>query len=203
MWPLLYRDGLALPYAALCLGWAFLMLAWVPSVLLGHQQQARLGGGSGASKQGKPSTLQWLTNLAVWLLGAAFAAAALGVHVAERLVPPPERLPWLWDRAFITLSFAGLALGALHLQVRGWRAWCRGARARGEGEGGVIARRHVLLLLPPRRRRSGGYLLKSRTGGTSRRRRRGKRTSERMELSGGTFKRRPRARCFSLSSSLL
>ncbi len=112
MYPLLDRDGLTIPYAALALVWGGLMGMWAPAV----------AAATAASQPPRPSgPLRRAAAAFTNLLAAGFVVAALGLHAAQRLRPPPEHLPWLYDRGFITLGFGGGALVALHLQAAQWR----------------------------------------------------------------------------------
>lgn len=51
------------------------------------------------------------------MAGMLFVAASICLHTAFEHIEPPEHLPWLWDRAFISLAFVGLAALAVYLQV--------------------------------------------------------------------------------------
>lgn len=104
MFPLLERDGLTLPYAAL-----LVMHASLASGLLPHRTRGR--------HHYQPLLVRLALERRRWLAGGA-VAAALALHALRALVPPPARLPWLWDRAFITLSYAFIAEGMVYLNWR-------------------------------------------------------------------------------------
>ena len=52
------------------------------------------------------------------MLGSLGVLGMLSLHAARILVPPPARLPWLYDRLFITTAFLYFASVAIYLQVR-------------------------------------------------------------------------------------
>ncbi|KXZ49057.1 hypothetical protein GPECTOR_23g142 [Gonium pectorale] len=128
MYPLLERDGLALPYVALC----GLYGAVVASTALEHARQlqderrtaaatsAGSAGGGGRSGRVSPAAALLLRRWPALSLAALVGAAAL--HAARLALPPPERLPWLHDRAFISAAFGGFAVAYLYLQASQWRA---------------------------------------------------------------------------------
>lgn len=63
-----------------------------------------------------------------WWVGLVVCAAVGALHAGKALVAPPERLPWLWDRIFITVSFVGLVLCWVYLNVRQWSAQAAGSK---------------------------------------------------------------------------
>ncbi|KAI8465567.1 MAG: ALG6, ALG8 glycosyltransferase family-domain-containing protein [Monoraphidium minutum] len=122
MYPLLERDGLALPYAA--------TIAVYLSVMLKLRAAAfGPGGGKGGAARGQAGG---------WAAAAAWggAGAALALHAARALLPPPVRLPWLHDRAFVSLAFACVAGGMAYFNWRQWAQPCGGALLGGDGGGG-------------------------------------------------------------------
>lgn len=52
------------------------------------------------------------------LYGVAWMVA---LHAARELLPPPDRLPWLHDRLFITFAFIAFAKAWVYLQVGQWQ----------------------------------------------------------------------------------
>jgi alpha-1,3-glucosyltransferase len=100
MYPLLQRDGATLAYIGLNLLYAAAMQLLLPAV-----RQGRKGQGS-----------RW-----PGLVVGAVTLAALGLHAAKVAAPAPARYPWLWDRAFISLSFAVFAPVVVYLNVRQWQ----------------------------------------------------------------------------------
>ena len=46
--------------------------------------------------------------------------AAAAVHVLRCSIPPPAKLPFLYDAAIITLSFANVLPAALYLNICQW-----------------------------------------------------------------------------------
>ncbi len=116
MFPLLERDGLSLPYIALSLIWAGLIVTlWAPHVARELTQIKPI-----TAKETDHEETVTLGRWILRLLGFVFIVVAVGVHVAQHVFPPPERLPWLYDRAYVTLSFVGLALIMLYMQVAQW-----------------------------------------------------------------------------------
>ncbi|GLC53216.1 hypothetical protein PLESTB_000720700 [Pleodorina starrii] len=125
MFPLLERDGVALPYAALCVAYGAVMAG--PALRHARElRQARARTGvEGKGGAGGPvgSAVGGLTGWALrhWsALAGLSVAAALGLHAARLLLPPPERLPWLHDRAFISAAFGVFALSYVYLQASQW-----------------------------------------------------------------------------------
>ena len=45
----------------------------------------------------------------------------LAIHVAAAIIPPPERLPYLFDAMFVSLSFCHIMLCYLYLNWRQWK----------------------------------------------------------------------------------
>ncbi|KAF5828838.1 ALG6, ALG8 glycosyltransferase family-domain-containing protein [Dunaliella salina] len=149
MYPLLKRDGLSLPYAALLLLWCGTVWPWGLEVRcglkgpLGHgscsgeKADSKSGGGSMQQQQQQQQQQQLakaegkrgfekgrpqrsaLDRLQT--LGLLGVACGLsGLHLAQATLQPPGHLPWLYDRAFITASFVGLSALACSLQVAQW-----------------------------------------------------------------------------------
>lgn len=115
MFPLLVRDGAAHAYAGLLLVYGGLF--WP---LLQRPQHQEVTG----------KHLMPLHRLAIsfrallrsrWFAGF-FLALCTVLHVARAVYPPPERLPWLYDRLFITLAFSFFVSVALYLNIRQWLA---------------------------------------------------------------------------------
>ena len=63
------------------------------------------------------STLQlaWKLGMMLSLLAAAV------VHVLQCSIPPPAKLPFLYDAAIVSLSFANFLPAAVHLNICQWR----------------------------------------------------------------------------------
>lgn len=95
--------------------------------LAGRASSSELLDAPGNGREGSaPDGLRFGTPLM-----AAVVVAAL--HAAKLMVPPPENLLWLWDRVFITVSFAGFVLCWLYLYIRQW-----GGQALGSGVGSQV-----------------------------------------------------------------
>lgn len=122
MYPLLERDGLALPYAACLAIYAAVLAQLLP-------RGGGSGGGGGALPTGVVAAAKAATS------GGVLAAVAL--HVARTLLPPPERLPWLWDRAIVSLGFLYVAAGMAYFN---WRQWNQPAGGELAGGGGAPGR---------------------------------------------------------------
>ncbi|KAI0081538.1 hypothetical protein K474DRAFT_1656321 [Panus rudis PR-1116 ss-1] len=86
MWPLLKRDGLAIPYIAITLLW---------NRLMGYNP-FRVG------NNGKPSPLQCLS---ITIYAAAFA-----LHLIETIIPPPRSLPDIFPVLNVLISTPVFAL---------------------------------------------------------------------------------------------
>jgi hypothetical protein len=97
MYPLLERDGLALPYIAGLVVYLVIMMELAPSRPLSNNKKG-------------------LANA----IPAVGIGAMICLHLARAFVPPPARLPWLHDRAFISLSFVAIAAAMLYSN---WRQW--------------------------------------------------------------------------------
>jgi len=142
MYPLLARDGLSLPYAALLLLWCgsvWPLASEVGCELRGSlglgsfsvgEADRKLGGGSmqqqqqqtkGVGKRGfERGRAQGLSGQSQTIGMVGSMCGLVGLHLAQATLQPPSHLPWLYDRAFITASFAGLAAIACCLQVAQW-----------------------------------------------------------------------------------
>lgn len=140
MFPLLVRDGVAVPYAALCVLYAVLM--WPASTALQATLAARqvpraapTSGAAAASEKEAPSEQEAAAaaigdasrgaKRGAWArwqpaCGVAAVVVAVGLHVARVVVVPPARLLWLHDRLFITAAFGALVPMLLFLQ---WWQW--------------------------------------------------------------------------------
>jgi alpha-1,3-glucosyltransferase len=123
MFPLLERDGAALPYAAALAIYAAVMTRLLPR------------GAAGKAGKGGAAATGWAAaaaKVAAW----GGAAAALGLHAARALVPAPERLPWLHDRLFVSLSFVFVAGGMAYFNWRQWNQLDGGRLAGGPAAAG-------------------------------------------------------------------
>jgi alpha-1,3-glucosyltransferase len=109
MFPLLERDGIAMAYGACILIYSAVMLQLAPSATASQ-------GKAQAAKRAPAPLVQRLGTLAA--VGGTAAASAL--HIARALLPPPERLPWLHDRASISLSFFYVAAAMAYFN---WLQW--------------------------------------------------------------------------------
>ncbi|KAG2489811.1 hypothetical protein HYH03_011760 [Edaphochlamys debaryana] len=119
MFPLLVRDGLALPYAAHVMLYGAVLAP--TAVQYGRQLQAELGGGRSAGLLSHAVRGCSALVLRFWgVLAVLATAAGVGLHVAREVVPAPENLPWLHDRLFITFAFAGFAVAFVYTQCRQW-----------------------------------------------------------------------------------
>jgi alpha-1,3-glucosyltransferase len=134
MYPLLERDGLALPYAACCLIYAAAIARLRPTGL-------PWSGAAGAAPL--PPAAAAAARAAAW--GGAAAAGAL--HALRAFVPPPARLPWLHDRLFISLAFAYIAAGMAYFN---WRQWAQPAGGRLAGGGAAPPPRAAAAAAAPR-----------------------------------------------------
>lgn len=98
MYPLLVRDGAAMAYVASIALYLTLLTALVPKGVLAHSVDVP----------------KWRALSVAGLLGAVL------LHVLEVCVPPPARLPWLYDRLFISYGFVFIAAAMLYLNYRQW-----------------------------------------------------------------------------------
>ena len=106
MFPLLERDGLALPYAAL-----LMLHGALATGLLQHRVR----------RPSDPLYSPLLARVALQhrrLLVWGGVAAAGACHVVRVCLPPPPRLPWLWDRACVSLAYAFIADAQVYLLWR-------------------------------------------------------------------------------------
>lgn len=128
MYPLLERDGLALPYAACLAIYAAAM----------HKLLPRMGSGGGSktaktrAAHGGEQPVNHAT--AVRMVGGGGILMATALHAARILLPTPQRLPWLWDRAFVSLAFVYVVCGMAYFNWRQWRQPDGGALAGSTGE---------------------------------------------------------------------
>ncbi|KAG1657002.1 hypothetical protein FOA52_012003 [Chlamydomonas sp. UWO 241] len=100
MWPLLWRDGVISAYVGAIV---FYLLACLPSLAT---QLKDLAG-----KAGDKAHLR----LGLWTVGT------MGLlHALRYLVAPPEHLPWLHDRLFVTAACFALVCAWLWLQAAQW-----------------------------------------------------------------------------------
>lgn len=98
MWPLLARDGLALPYIALPLLHAVVLSA-MPQTEEEAEERER-------TKRAWPLTSHALAPAYM----AVSAAVMLALHATELLLPPPQALPDLYPRLQMAFASAQLAL---------------------------------------------------------------------------------------------
>lgn len=122
MFPLLIRDGAALPYMALCA--LYIVLIWPSAVQQAREGIERL---EAAHPKGRR---RWLVRAWVRLVRALLRAAnvllvgscagMVALHAARELVPPPERYAWLYDRAFISYAFVHFAAAFVFAQIGQW-----------------------------------------------------------------------------------
>jgi alpha-1,3-glucosyltransferase len=61
------------------------------------------------------------------LLAISGCIGAVVLHLLQALVPAPQRLPWLYDRLFITYSFVFIAGCMVYLN---WRQWSQQGSSR-------------------------------------------------------------------------
>jgi len=123
MFPLLERDGVALPYAACLIVYATVMLALRPQKTP-SAKKAQGGRSSG---------------LVVQLATVGGGAVGLLLHALRLLLPPPERLLWLHDRLFVSWSFLYVMGGMLYFNWRQWNQQQGGRLVGGGGGGGAGA----------------------------------------------------------------
>jgi alpha-1,3-glucosyltransferase len=112
MFPLLERDGVGLAYAACILIYTAAMAQLAPAP-------------AAAPAKGKPAAgsapaAALLLARAGRAAGVAGALAAGALHVARAAVAPPEHLPWLHDRAFVSLSFVYVGAAMAYFN---WLQW--------------------------------------------------------------------------------
>jgi len=120
MYPLLERDGAAGVYVATGALYLLLVSALVPSA---HSARAASNSRSSSSSSSSQA------RLPVWLMQAAPVAAA-GLCVVchgVRLLPPPSRLPWLWDRLHVTVAWVPITAHMLYLNWRQYHQQAPGA----------------------------------------------------------------------------
>jgi alpha-1,3-glucosyltransferase len=106
MWPLLHRDGVIACYIAIPLIYLVMSLSSAHSLFLD-----RFIGRAKSSGRSIHMTV-----------GSLVIASCLLLHLIRALIPPPENLPWLHDRAFITFGFGFFGASVLYLN---WRQWER------------------------------------------------------------------------------
>lgn len=111
MYPLLQRDGVALAYAA--------CLAIYAAVILKLYSPADPAGASGRRRAARPDGSLLSASNARYVAIAGLAGG-FALHVARSAIEPPAKLPWLWDRAFISLSFVYIVAGMVYFN---WRQW--------------------------------------------------------------------------------
>lgn len=101
MWPLLQKDKLGVAYLGIILAHL---------AVLGGHPPAALNRVTVAGSNERP-----------WRIVFSVTAIAIVVaHVAEMLVPPPPRLPYIHSLTFTSLGFVGFAGAAVYCN---WRQW--------------------------------------------------------------------------------
>ena len=98
MFPLLKKDGLAVAYPACMLLYPAAMQLAQSDLLADSPEQP-----------GNPCL-----HPTAWLAARLSLAAAVAIHVAAGALPPLERYPYLFDAAFVTLSFIHIAAAFLY-----------------------------------------------------------------------------------------
>ncbi|KAJ1782387.1 Glucosyltransferase-like protein [Coemansia sp. RSA 2399] len=93
MYPLLFRDGLQVPYWVLAVGWSFLRSC---PACPADRRTPRL-----------VLVLQWLSTFAM-----------VAIHVLHAFVPPPQALPDVYVVANVLLSCAMFAFFFLYFNYR-------------------------------------------------------------------------------------
>lgn len=106
MWPLLHRDGVVACYVTVPLVYLAIMISSAHSLFLNQFV--------GLAKL-RAKTIHMT-------IGCLVVASCLSLHLIRALISPPENLPWLHDRAFITFSFVFFAASGLYLNWRQWRS---------------------------------------------------------------------------------
>uniref|UniRef100_A0A7R9VTJ8 Alpha-1,3-glucosyltransferase n=1 Tax=Chlamydomonas euryale TaxID=1486919 RepID=A0A7R9VTJ8_9CHLO len=119
VWPLLWRDGVVAAYAAACA--AYLALMWRPT-------SGRLDAAHAADA--RPSRVRWLWPRVHRACGAGLAACMAVLHAARLTLAPPEALPWLHDRVFVSFAFCALGIGWVWLQLSQWVPAAQGSAKR-------------------------------------------------------------------------
>ena len=115
MYPLLERDGVGLAYLACLAIYAVAAIKLLPV-------SGASGSGRGSGKAARSTT----AAVAAKYAAVAGIVAAAVLHAARATVEPPAKLPWLWDRAFVTLSFVYILAGMVYFN---WRQWNQPAAA--------------------------------------------------------------------------
>lgn len=107
MYPLLVRDGVAMAYIATNALYLIVTTALVPKEVLAYS-----------------------VDSSKWRLAAAAGlAGAVLLHVLELTVSPPAKLPWLWDRLFVTYGFVFIAAATVYLNYQQWHQQPAGSMA--------------------------------------------------------------------------
>lgn len=116
MFPLLVRDGLAVPYLALTL--LFVLFSPPPAPAPATSADPT-SAPAGCRHVAGPDGSTWQARVdglaRTWAQHEARVAVALGgamllLHVLRETVPPPPRLPYIHAALFVTLSFFGFVL---------------------------------------------------------------------------------------------
>ena len=104
LWPLLHRDGVIFCYIAIPLIYFY---GAVPAAQFLSIDRAK-----GQAKA--------RARFIYHAIGGIVVASCLLLHLVRALVTPPDNLPWLHDRAFISFAFAFFAISGFYLN---WRQW--------------------------------------------------------------------------------
>ena len=120
MFPLLQRDGLAVPYAAALLLWVA-FAGWQPRDA--QVAQARSCGRSGSDSE--KAERRWddrrfVVRLAAWMherMPAVVLVLGAAVHAFALLTHPPARYPFIHDAAFTCCSFLFFVEAMVELAV--------------------------------------------------------------------------------------
>jgi alpha-1,3-glucosyltransferase len=100
MYPLLVRDGVAAAYAA--------SIVLYVTVMTGLAAQKGIGAVT-------------VLNTKAAVLAALGCLCAVVLHLLQLFVPPPEGLPWLHDRLFISYGFVFIAAAMLYTNVQQYK----------------------------------------------------------------------------------
>eukprot|EP00775_Hariotina_reticulata_P013468 gene13468-13594_t len=100
MYPLLVRDGVATAYAA--------VIVLYVTVMTGLAAQ-------------KGIWAVTVVNTKAAVLAALGCLGAVVLHLLQLLVPPPENLPWLHDRLFISYGFVFIAAAMLYTNFQQYK----------------------------------------------------------------------------------
>lgn len=104
MWPLLHRDGVIACYIAMPLFYLLAMIPTAHSLFLDQKWGVSLS---------RAKSIHMM-------IGGSVVVSCFLLHLVRCLVNPPDHLPWIHDRAFISFSFAIFAASGFYLN---WRQW--------------------------------------------------------------------------------